>query len=73
MGEECVPFIERFDKSLFVTVEEVANTILALCSGLMDAVTGQVIAVDHGAPFYDNVMRLYGERDRIKLSKEKSQ
>lgn len=73
MGEECVPFIERFDKSMFVTVDEVAGTILALCSGLMDAVTGQVISVDHGAPFYDNVMRLYGERDHIQLSKEKAQ
>lgn len=67
MGEECIPFIERFDKSMFVTVEEVASTILALCSGLMDSVTGQVICVDHGAPFYDNVMRLYGERDHIQL------
>lgn len=72
MGEECVPFIERFDPSMFVTVQEVANTILALCSGLMDAVTGQVISVDHGAPFYDNVMRLYGERDHIQLTKEKT-
>lgn len=72
MGEECVPFIERFDPSMFVTVDEVAGTILALCSGLMDAVTGQVINVDHGAPFYDNVMRLYGERDHIQLTKEKT-
>jgi NAD(P)-dependent dehydrogenase (short-subunit alcohol dehydrogenase family) len=72
MGDECVPFIERFDKSMFVTPDEVAGTILALCSGLMDAVTGQVVSVDHGAPFYDNVMRLYGERDRIQLSKEKA-
>lgn len=71
MGDECIPFIESFDPSLFVTVEEVANTILALCSGLMDAVTGQVIAVDHGAPFYDNVMRLYGERETIQPLKEK--
>jgi enoyl-[acyl-carrier-protein] reductase (NADH) len=71
MGEDCIPFIESFDPSLFVTVEEVANTILALCSGLMDAVTGQVIAVDHGAPFYDNVMRLYGERESIQPLKEK--
>lgn len=69
MGDECIPFIERFDPTLFVTVDEVASTILALCSGLMDSVTGQVIAVDHGAPFYDNVMRLYGERDQIELSK----
>jgi|NGEPerStandDraft_6_1074524.scaffolds.fasta_scaffold00542_8 enoyl-[acyl-carrier-protein] reductase (NADH) len=72
MGEECAPFIERFDPSLFVTVEEVANTILALCSGLMDAVTGQVICVDHGAPFYDNVMRLYGERENLNLGQEKT-
>ncbi len=72
MGEDCIPFIEHFDPSLFVTAEEVAQTILALCSGLMDAVTGQVLAVDHGAPFYDNVMRLYGERDRIEFPKEKT-
>ena len=71
MGDECVPFIESYDPTMFVTVQEVANTILALCSGLMDAVTGQVISVDHGAPFYDNVMRLYGERENIQPLKEK--
>lgn len=67
MGPDCIPFIERFDPSMFVTVEEVANTILALTSGLMDAVHGQVVSVDHGAPFYDNLMRLYGEREQLKL------
>jgi NAD(P)-dependent dehydrogenase (short-subunit alcohol dehydrogenase family) len=67
MGPECIPFIERFDPSMFVTVEEVANAILALTSGLMDAIHGQIISVDHGAPFYDNVMRLYGEREQLKL------
>jgi len=41
---------------------------LALTSGLMDAMNGQVVSVDHGAPFYDNVMRLYGERDKLKIS-----
>jgi NAD(P)-dependent dehydrogenase (short-subunit alcohol dehydrogenase family) len=67
MGPDCIPFIERFDPSMFVTVEEVANAILALTSGLMDAIHGQIISVDHGAPFYDNVMRLYGEREQLKL------
>jgi NAD(P)-dependent dehydrogenase (short-subunit alcohol dehydrogenase family) len=67
MGPDCVPFIERFDPSMFVTVDEVANAIVGLTSGLMDAVNGQVISVDHGTPFYDNIMRLYGERERIKL------
>lgn len=68
MGPDCVPFIERFDPSMFVTVEEVANAILALTSGLMDAITGQVVSVDHGAPFYDNIMRLYGERDKLQIA-----
>jgi NAD(P)-dependent dehydrogenase (short-subunit alcohol dehydrogenase family) len=67
MGDDCIPFMERFDPSLFVTVDEVANTIVALTSGLMDAVTGQVLCVDHGAPFYDNTMRLYGERAKFDL------
>jgi NAD(P)-dependent dehydrogenase (short-subunit alcohol dehydrogenase family) len=72
MGPECVPFIERFDPSMFVTVEEVANAILALTSGLMDAMNGQVLSVDHGAPFYDNIMRLYGEREKIQLQAKKT-
>jgi NAD(P)-dependent dehydrogenase (short-subunit alcohol dehydrogenase family) len=67
MGPDCIPFIERFDPSMFVTVEEVANSIIALTSGLMDAVQGQVLSVDHGAPFYDNLMRLYGERAQVNL------
>jgi NAD(P)-dependent dehydrogenase (short-subunit alcohol dehydrogenase family) len=72
MGEECIPFIERFDPSMFVTVEEVAETIVALCSGLMDAVRGQVLSVDRGARFYDNIMRLYENRDKLHIpSKEK--
>ena len=67
MGPDCIPFIERFDPSMFVEVEDVANAILALTSGLMDAVQGQVVSVDHGAPFYDNTMRLYAEREQLKL------
>jgi len=67
MGPDCIPFIERFDPSMFVTVEEVSDAIIALTSGLMDAVQGQVLSVDHGAPFYDNLMRLYGEREELKL------
>lgn len=70
MGEDCVPFIERFDPTMFVTADEVADTVLGLCSGLMDAVTGQIISVDHGCPFYDNMMRLYGERERLDIPKK---
>ena len=68
MGEECAPFVERFDPAMFVTVEEVAEAVVALCSGLLDSVSGQVLTVDHGVAFYDNIMRLYGERERLKLA-----
>jgi enoyl-[acyl-carrier-protein] reductase (NADH) len=40
---------------------------LALCSGLMDAVTGQVILLDKGVAFQDNLMRLFEEREHYGL------
>lgn len=67
MGAECVPFIERIDPRMFVTPEQVGSVILALCSGLMDGVSGQVVTVDRGVAFSDNAMRLFGERDTVKL------
>lgn len=73
MGPECVPFIEKFDPRMFVTPEQVGDAVLALCSGLMDGVTGQVVTIDHGVAFYDNVMRLFGERDRLEIPPKESQ
>ena len=39
--------------------EECGKSVFALCSGLMDAVNGQVINVDYGLPFMDNSMMRY--------------
>ena len=36
-------------------------------SGLLDGVNGQVIMVDRGTSFFDNLMRLYNERDALSL------
>lgn len=67
-GADFEAFAEKFAmKRQFVTCEQVAGTILALCSGLMDAMNGQVIMVDHGATFFDNLMRFYAERDALTL------
>jgi enoyl-[acyl-carrier-protein] reductase (NADH) len=54
-------------KNDFMDPEEVANAILALCSGLMDSVSGQVLMVDRGGTFCDNLMRLYNEREYLEL------
>lgn len=72
MGDACIPFIERLDPRMFVTPEQVGSAIYALCSGLMDGVSGQIVTVDHGVAFSDNVMRLFAERETVELSlKEK--
>lgn len=67
-GDAFEPFVERFNmKRQFIPAEEVANVVLALCSGLLDGVNGQVIMVDRGTSFFDNLMRLYGERESLEL------
>ncbi len=49
----------------YVTPEDIGNVALALGSGLMDGVGGQVIMVDKGFEFFDNLMGI-GERARRK-------
>ncbi len=67
-GAEFVAFSERFTRpEHFLPAEEVAGTALALCSGLMDGVRGQVLTVDRGTTFFDNLMRLYEERESLGL------
>lgn len=67
-GQDFEAFAERFNmKRQFIEPEEVANAILALCSGWMDGVSGQVLMVDRGTTFFDNLMRLYHERDELDL------
>lgn len=69
-GPDFETFVERFSRAhQFVEPEEVADAVLALCSGLMDGVRGQVITLDHGLAFSDNLMRLYTES----LTKEGTQ
>lgn len=52
----------------WVPAEEVAGAVLALCSGRLDAVAGQVLTIDRGSAFADNLMRLYDEREELGLA-----
>jgi NAD(P)-dependent dehydrogenase (short-subunit alcohol dehydrogenase family) len=56
-GRENVELAGRFPE-FAVTPGEVGATIFALCSGLMDAMSGQVVQLDRGAQFVDNVFTL---------------
>jgi NAD(P)-dependent dehydrogenase (short-subunit alcohol dehydrogenase family) len=67
-GAGFAEFAKRFTKEQhFLPAEEVAEAALALCSGMMDGVSGQVITVDRGTTFFDNLMRLYEERKELGL------
>lgn len=67
-GTEFETFAKRFTRDKhFVDAGEVADAAVALCSGLMDGVRGQVITVDRGTSFFDNLMRLYNEREALQL------
>ena len=65
-GADFAGFAQRFTRAAhFMSADEVANVVIALCSGLMDGVRGQVLTVDRGTTFFDNLMRLYDEREEL--------
>jgi NAD(P)-dependent dehydrogenase (short-subunit alcohol dehydrogenase family) len=65
-GKGFGEFAKRFTRdNHFLEASEVGEAALALCSGMMDGVSGQIITIDRGTTFFDNLMRLYEERDRL--------
>lgn len=67
-GGEFYDFLRRFvPDEWFVTVEEVANVAFALCSGMFDAMTGQVLMADRGNTFADGISIIYENRVELGL------
>jgi enoyl-[acyl-carrier-protein] reductase (NADH) len=61
-------FAHRFVREEhYIDAKEVSGCVVALCSGLLDGMHGQVITVDRGTAFFDNLMRLYDDRERLGL------
>lgn len=58
-GPECVSFLDA--RGQMQPADEIAGAIVALVSGLMDGMTGQIVEVDGGATFRDNLMNDYVE------------
>ncbi|RLB65943.1 MAG: hypothetical protein DRI90_00670 [Deltaproteobacteria bacterium] len=57
-GPNYVKFMaERAGEEYFLYPEEIGNAVLALCSGMLDALNGQMILVDKGMAFADTVSR----------------
>ncbi len=67
-GPEFSPFCRKYYADrFFIDAEEVASATVALCSGLMDGIKGQILLLDHACGFADNVVRLFTERERLGL------
>jgi NAD(P)-dependent dehydrogenase (short-subunit alcohol dehydrogenase family) len=64
MGADCVPFLRRHEPHLLIPLEDTAKAILALASGMMDGVNGQIITVDRGTGFSDNLMGFFERQHR---------
>ena len=61
-GSEFEVFSKRYGLDRhFTPPEDVAKVIIALCSGLLDGVKGQVLAVDRGVTFSDTLARIENE------------
>ncbi len=56
IGADKVARLREIAPERIIPVEEVADAVLALCSGLLDGVNGAVIPVDRGTVFSDSML-----------------
>jgi NAD(P)-dependent dehydrogenase (short-subunit alcohol dehydrogenase family) len=67
-GGDFYAFLGQFvPDRWFMTPDEVARAAFALCSGMFDAVNGQVIMVDRGNTFADGISYIYERREALGL------
>ena len=65
-GEEFFAFSEKngVDPKRQLCPDDCGQVLFALCSGFFDAMNGQLLQIDHGLPFQDNLM------NRFRLSRD---
>jgi NAD(P)-dependent dehydrogenase (short-subunit alcohol dehydrogenase family) len=65
-GSEFFEFLQTFvPESWTVTPDDVGSAAFALCSGMCDGVSGQVITVDRGNTFADGISFIYERREAL--------
>jgi NAD(P)-dependent dehydrogenase (short-subunit alcohol dehydrogenase family) len=60
-GDEFFEYLKKkkFSEEMLISPEECGKAVFAVCSGLLDAMNGQIITVDRGMSFQDNLMMRY--------------
>ena len=61
IGREFSEFMKKYGlpDDIWIEPREVADVIIALCSGYCDSIRGQTITVDRGTTFFSNIMKIY--------------
>lgn len=68
-GEDLAPFVKKFlPDNYWLKPEDLANALVALCSGYCDGVSGQTLNVDKGTCFFDNFMNLFHRHQKGQLA-----
>ena len=73
-GEEFFEFAKSqgLDEEFILDTERCGAAILALCSGLLDALNGQIITLDYGVTFKDNLMMRYLESKKEEVDDKRT-
>lgn len=60
-GESFFDFVRQrgIPEETILNPDECGKAVFGLCSGLFDAMNGQIVTVDKGYPFQDNIMTQY--------------
>ena len=67
-GKDLEDFAKKFvPDNYWIQPEELSEAIVALCSGYCDSITGQIVTVDKGTSFFDNLMEIYTRAQKSKL------
>jgi len=61
LGEDSMEFAAKYFPEGVLPTKALADACVALCSGFMDAVRGQVIQIDGGSRFYQNGLYMFDE------------
>ena len=61
-GDGFADFVRAYEPDVLSSPDAVAEAIVGLCAGPMDAIGGQVVTVDGGAGLFENFSRLFQER-----------
>jgi len=67
-GQDYVDFMGKYGgERYFMQPEEIAKPILALCSGMLDAMNGQILQIDKGMAFADTLSQKLENREELGL------